>query len=408
MFERLSGLYFITSVAAIFALGYTTTTHAQYIGTEAYHYGQIHIPAQVIADAYIEAKVLPNLKPGIVPLWFAAKGASQSVTDSMDAYFSAHPSEAPTPDLRQEYLHHILLLKQLRNALIISDSFIRSGDKPQQAALKAEITRQHLPAKQRGGFYFACYFENRQTRDQPMCSREIQESDRMYRDEKFLELVPLNEQEVARPVDQFSGAEGSKWMWPTVNAIDVIGLMLTDACPKSRYATGDDFYAANPDATPEQVSEAYRSIRETKKTAASCRFNLSYRLSRPFAIEHALAAREDYQLATDGRRIEIAQDTREKAENHPLSGFLNNLALGAAAIMIYGVHKADERAEANAANPHWKGHEQELLCEVHSDYDGRGNSYAHTYCEAYNGWTESHDSVFDSCNMVVGWCNPDN
>ena len=100
----------------------------------------------------------------------------------------------------------------------------------------------------------------------------------------------------------------------------------------------------------------------------------------------------------------MAQADRLQAELHPLSGFFKTLAAGAAGIIAITKYNQLKRAETNATNPSWKGHENDLWCAVHFDYDGRGQPVEHTYCESFGGMTESADSAFNHCHRVNGWC----
>lgn len=416
----------------------TSPAFGQYLGPEAYLYRQVPIPAHVIADVYIEQKILRWMQPELGHLWLLSKDSLQPVDVVIDAEFSTRPTNSAALEMRQTYLRVLLLLKQLRNAIVIYEqiyitpdsyaawlakkgilsaeeqtrflavaaTYVAAGDKPQAAALKAHINMMHEAA--RGKRHISeCYFENPQSRDHQMCVRTLFEMDRMFRDDWFRERFSLDEQAIRLLTDSFSGSEGGHWMWETVNVIDVIGLMLRSECPSTPYADVYAYLEANPPTTDQERKDAVAAYKKVRTDGRSCRFNLAFRLSRPFVIENALDGREDYRDATRQRQSQIEQDARLRAANHPLSGFFNTLAAGAAGIIIITKMNQLKRAEANAANPMWKGHENDEWCSVHFDYDGRGYGQEHTYCESYNGMTRSPSGLFAHCKRLNGWCEPE-
>ena len=399
--------FFAFSMFTAIALTPVSPAYAQVVGVEVYHYGDIPIPAHVLADVFIEKKVLPNLLLDMSPLWLATKDASQSLDESLDAYFSSSRRDAPEPDLRQNYLRHMLLLLQLRSAIVIYEqisitpdaysafllergdisveertnylakaaSYVAAGDQPQKAALKAEINIRHEAARKGGWSFFECYFENPRNFNGFMCTMEIHKIDSFFRHNRFKEMFPIDEQTINALKAQF-GDRGPPFpsSWKTVNPIDIIGLMLADC----------DFGRRGP-------------------KLERCKQNLNYFSHRISTIEGALARGDDFRQAAQQRLAQIEQDTRVRAENHPLSGFFNNLAAMAAGIIVVTKIGQLKRAEANAANPMWKGHENDLWCAIHFDYDGNGNGREHTYCESYNGMFHG-PGIFNRCYRVNGWC----
>lgn len=424
------------SLFTAIAFAPVSSVYGQWLGPEAYLYGEVPVPAHIIADVYIEQKVLPYMLPELIPLWLVAKDSPEPVDKVINAYFLANPTSSPALELRDTYTRDLLLLKQLRNAIVIYEQiyitpdlyaaalvknnilsaeeqtkflavagrYVAEGDKPQAAALKAETIRMHEPMRQQGIFFFACYFENPQTTDHESCVREILESDRIFRDDWFRERFPLDEQTRSLLTDSFGDLEGRKWVWETVNVIDIIGLMLRENCPNTPYADVYESMRALGPATEKDMRDAAAVFNKLKAARNTCLFELVYRLNRPYVIRTALDGREDYQDATVQRQSQIEQDARLRAANHPLSGLFRNLAAGAAGIIVIAKMNQIKRAEANAANPEWKGHENDLWCGIHFDYDGRGYGREHTYCESFNGLTESADSVFNHCHRVNGWC----
>ena len=91
----------------------------QYLGPEAYLYGEVPIPAHVIADVYIEQKLLRWMQPELGRLWLLSKDSLQPVDVVIDADFSTRTANSSALEMRQTYLRALLLLKQLRRTFII-------------------------------------------------------------------------------------------------------------------------------------------------------------------------------------------------------------------------------------------------------------------------------------------------
>lgn len=383
-------------LAGICVLALASSSYAQALGAEAYFYGDMPVPAHVIADDFIERNVVPKLNlQQLGGLWLAAKTTPQPVDKTVDEYFKTRGK--PSEDQRQTYISHLMLLKQLRNAIIAYEqlpltpeayaahfgergfppaseksnylakaaAFAKQGDRPQKATLKAAVSLLHERDRRSGvPVVSECHFENPNTRTQAFCTLEIAQIDGMLRDVIFAEKYPLDAQAVKLLAQYTQSSEAT--IRSRSSIIDTIQIMLRGT--------------VSPQAE-------------------------DFRLHRNAAIRNALKQSDEYRAALQKRQSQLPPVQRPRAKQQdPVAEFVAGMLVVAAAVGVYAEGERAERARIIAQNPDWKGHENDERCVVMQETWTRGfqvsTEYV-TYCMSYTGHLRI---AWDRCMGVQGFC----